>query len=40
VEMVGVAEHSKLTSPEDQGVHRWIGERGRIRFLYPESKTE
>jgi hypothetical protein len=26
VEMVDVAEHLKLMSPEDQGVHRWIGE--------------
>ena len=26
VEMVVVAEHLKLTSPENQGVHRWIGE--------------
>lgn len=37
MEMVSVAEHLKLTLPEDQGVHRWIGEirdGGRIRFLY------
>jgi hypothetical protein len=42
--MVGVAEHSKLASPEDQSVHRWLGEIrdwGCIRFLYPDrSKSE
>ena len=35
--MVGVAEHSKFASPEDQSVRRWLVEIrdwGRIKFLY------